>query len=113
MEKVKGVGAIVITLLTGAVTIWWLALVAQRLGVRPVVENGSVVLDEFQRTKDILLVVLPLFSAAVAYWVGSREAKDAKEEAATTKEQLTAVLDQGEANLLKRAKETYPEAFPR
>ena len=98
-------------MLTGGLTIWWLMLVAQRLGVEPVVRNSSVVLDEFQRSKDILLVVLPLFSAAIAYWVGSREAKDAKEEASETKEKLDAVLAQGPDDLLRKARVAYPEAF--
>ena len=111
MDKIKSVGAILVTLIAGGLAVWWLALVAQRLGVRPIVENGNVILDEFQRSKDILLVVMPLFSAAVAYWVGSREAKEAKEEASASKEQLVAVLDQGPADLLRRAKTAYPEAF--
>jgi hypothetical protein len=58
-EVLKVVGAIVALLITGALTLWWLIVVAQRLGMEPKVVDGNVVLDEFQRAKDILLVCFP------------------------------------------------------
>jgi hypothetical protein len=46
-----------------------MALVARRLGLQPTLDsNGAVVVDESQRTKDILSVVLPQFRKALAYW---------------------------------------------
>jgi hypothetical protein len=61
---------------------WWLVVVSRHLGDAPSVNaNGDVVLDEFQRTKDILLVVLPLLTTALGYWFGS-EGKDKAEESA-------------------------------
>jgi hypothetical protein len=45
-------------------TTWWPYVVYQHLGIKPEGDTaGKVVLDEFQRSKDILLVVLPLFTA--------------------------------------------------
>lgn len=86
-DKLKAGGAVLVALFTGVLVVWWLALVAQRLNVQPVVKEGTVILDEFQRAKDILLVVLPLFSATVAYFVGNQGAEKAKEDAKTAKEE--------------------------
>jgi hypothetical protein len=115
VEKFKSVsgfvGALVVTIFTAAIVTWWLILVANRIGVKPVVENGSVTLDEWSRAKDILLVVLPLFTATLAYWVGSRGTADAKEEAAGAKAQLDAVIDSSPEGILKKAKKDHPDAF--
>jgi hypothetical protein len=111
LDQLKAIGAIVATVLTGAIVIWWLVIVAQKVGVKPEVKNGSVVLDQFGRAKDILLVVLPLFSAALAYWVGSSGTQDAKKEAAGAKEKLDAVIDTVPEGSLQKAKEMHPDAW--
>jgi hypothetical protein len=111
MEKIKAVGALVATLLTGAIVIWWLVIVASKIGVKPVVENGNVVLDEWERSKDILIIVLPLFSAALAFWVGGQGEAAAKQEAEGAKQQLEAVIDVSPEGILKKAKSEHPEAF--
>jgi hypothetical protein len=112
VERLKAVGAIVATILTAAIVIWWLVLVEQRIDVKPEVDaSGNVVLDEFARAKDILLVVLPLFSAALAFWVGSQGTTGAKKEAEGAKKQLEAVLDSSPEGILKKAKATHPDAF--
>jgi hypothetical protein len=111
-EKIKSLGAALVTLVTAALTIWWLYEVASRLGVAPTKDDaGNIVLDEFQRAKDILIVVLPLFSAALAYWVGSQGTTAAKEEAASAKGKLDAVLDASPEGILKKAKDLHPTAF--
>ena len=63
-------------------------------------------------------MVLPLFSAALAYWVGSSGTQDAKQaaadankEAAGTKKQLDAVLDTTGVGTLQKAKEMHPDAW--
>ena len=115
MDRFKAYGAAAVTLLTGGLVVWWLVIVAQRIGVKPEVENGNVVLDEWSRAKDILLVVLPLFSASIAYWVGAqvgaKETNEAKSEAAGAKDKLEAVLDASPQGTLESAKEAHPEAF--
>lgn len=111
-ETIKSIGAVVVSVIAALIAVWWLALVAQRLGVKPVVnDKGAVELDEFQRAKDILLVVLPLFSAAVAFWVGNSGAKDAKQEAAEDKKKLNAVIDVSGEGILEKAQDAHPEAF--
>jgi hypothetical protein len=108
---VKPVGALAATLLTAGILIWWLILISDRLGVEPVVKNGKVVLDEWGRAKDILLVILPLFSASLAYWVGSQGTTDAKKEAQGAKDRLDAVIDSSPEGVLQKAKTAHPDAF--
>jgi hypothetical protein len=92
--------------------VWWLYLIATRLSVAPQVgSDGKIVLDEFQRAKDILLVVLPLFSASIAFWAGSAGTADAKKDASKSKEHLKAVLDASPQGVLERAQTTNPTAF--
>jgi len=97
--QVRDVGAIIISGFTGLLTVWWLYLV--QLGQAPIIQNGNVILDEFQRAKDILIVVLPLFSASVAYWLGSREVAEAKNEMVKARQE-TAVADQKLKALLEQ-----------
>ena len=112
VETVKAVGAAVATLIVAAITVWWLFEVARRLGVPPTVNaQGAVVLDAFQRAKDILALVLPLFTAALAYWVGNRGASQAEEKADAATKQLDAVLDASPMGVLKKAQDEHPEAF--
>ena len=111
MDKVKALGAAIATLITAGIVIWWLILAANRLGTKPVVENGSVSLDEWGRARDILTVVLPLFSATLAYWVGSQGASEAKKDAAASAAKLNAVVDSGPEGILAKAKHQHPEAF--
>lgn len=109
-----------LTILLLGLSVWWLTLVALRLGLEPQTDDaGNVVLDEFQRTKDILLVVLPLTTTALGYWFGAQgkteaEAKavEAEKEATQANAALTAVVDSSsEPQLLKQARENYPQAF--
>ena len=116
--QVRHVGAIIISGFTGLLTVWWLYLVQRRLGQAPIIQNGNVILDEFQRAKDILIVVLPLFSASVAYWLGSREVAEAKnemlkarQETAVADQKLKALLEQGPDDLLGKAAQKYPQVF--
>lgn len=124
-DRVKAIGAILVTFFTGLLIVWWLALLAQRLGVKPVVENGAVVLDEFQRAKDILTVLLPLFTAAIAFFVGNQgaekakaEAKDAKTEAADARSEADqqrkkseALLEAAPEEVIAKARQLRPAAF--
>ncbi|MHB8467651.1 MAG: hypothetical protein ACYDH6_03100 [Acidimicrobiales bacterium] len=112
MDKVKPYGAVVVAVVTAAIAVWWLALVAQRLNVMPKLDDkGAVVLDEFQRAKDVLLVVLPLFTAVVAFFVGNQGTADAKKEATGARKQLQAVVDSAPIGTLQQAKSAHPDAF--
>lgn len=80
-EKLKGWGAIIVSVLIFVVLAWWLIVVAVHLGDSPTVVNGAVTLDTFQRSKDILLVILPLTTTAVGFWLGNQGAGKAEESA--------------------------------
>jgi hypothetical protein len=111
LDQIKAVGAMVATLLTGAITIWWLWIVASKIGVKPEMNRGNVVLDQYARAKDILLVVLPLFSASLAYWVGSSGTQEAKQEAVNAKKQLDAVIDVSPEGVLGKARDKHGDAW--
>jgi hypothetical protein len=108
---VMTVGAAIITLLTFALAAWWLVVVRSLLDKPPQIENGVIVLDQFQRAKDILLVVFPLFSAAVAYWIGSKEVNAMKEQRNAAERRLLAVVDVAPSGTLIDAQQRYPDAF--
>jgi hypothetical protein len=100
------------TLLLLVLTVWWLTVVASKLGNKPQVdESGAVTLDEFQRAKDILLVVLPLLTTALGYWFGAAGKATAEEKAEAATTQLQEVLDVGGEGLLAAAKQRNPGAF--
>lgn len=110
-ENIKAAGSIIVSAITGLITIWWLYEVSTRLGLAPTKDSAGNVVDQFQRAKDILIVVLPLFSASIAFWVGSSGTVAAKKEAVESKQQLNAVLDASPEGLLRKAKDMHPDAF--
>lgn len=110
-DNIKSAGAIIVSAITGLITIWWLYEVATRLDLPPVKDSAGNIVDQFQRAKDILTVVLPLFSASIAFWVGSSGTVAAKKDAAESKQQLNAVLDASPEGLLRKAKDMHPDAF--
>jgi thiol:disulfide interchange protein len=99
--------------------VWWLTVVAEKVGV-PVARgvDGSV-FDEFARAKDILLVVTPLLTTVLGYWFGSagrqqaqNTADSARAEADLAHWQLAAVLDSSsQPNLLDKARKLDTGAF--
>lgn len=73
---------LVITVLMTVIVGFWLIMVAQRLNVAPVVsKEGTVIYDEFARSKDILIAVLPLLTLALGYWFGAQGADKAEKKA--------------------------------
>ncbi len=125
-DRIKGLGALITTAFIFVILLWWLIVVALHVGTNPVVNaDGVVTLDTFQRTKDILLVVLPLATTAVGFWLGSqgtaqaqetaqtatRTAETAQAEAVAAKDQLMALVDVSEAHKLQEARNAHPAAF--
>lgn len=111
-------------------TLWALDKVYGVIDEAPTVnEKGEVTLDKYQRTKDILLVVLPLLTTALGYWFGAKESEQAQkdkvaavngavaekqqatEEKEKTHKQMQAILDSSKVPLLDMAKSQYPQAF--
>lgn len=102
----------VLTVLLLVLSGWWLALVASNMSTPPTLgTDGKVVLDEFQRAKDILLVVLPLLTTALGYWFGAAGKEKAEEKADRSAKQLDSVLDAAPAGVLEEAKRQHPDAF--
>jgi hypothetical protein len=110
-DTIKAAGAIIVSAITGVIAIWWLYEVSTRLGLPPATDASGNVIDEFQRAKDILIVVLPMFSASIAFWVGSSGTAAAKKEAADSRQQLDAVIDASSEGVLQKAREMHPSAF--
>ncbi len=108
---VMTVGAVIVSVLTFGLVIWWLIVVQLLLDKPPIIENGVIVLDQFQRAKDILLVVFPSFSAAVAYWLGSKEANAARALRNLAERRLLAVVDVAPPGILAEAEKRHPDAF--
>src|SRR5262245_2336795 len=72
----------VLTLLLFALAVWWLIELAFQLGTAPTIDaQGKIVVDKFQRAKDILLVVLPLVTSALGYWFGAQGKEQEQERA--------------------------------
>jgi hypothetical protein len=110
----------VITGLLFVAVLFWLWVI-WRVIDEPVSQdiNGNV-LDQFQRSKDVLLVLLPLLTTALGYWFGiagaekaDTRADAARQQAVAAQGQLAAVLDATtDKGLLKDAKELHGDAFP-
>ncbi|RMB60212.1 hypothetical protein [Tessaracoccus antarcticus] len=110
----------VLTLILLVLAAWWLFEVSMRIGTAPTRDTaGTTVVDEYQRAKDILLVVLPLTATALGYWFGAQGKASAENKAAKADEKanqataaLTAVVATSrEPELLNHARTKYPEAF--
>lgn len=111
-DRVKSAGTVIVTVLIFAVVVFWIVVVAARLGTPPVVdENGAVRYDEFVRAKDIFVLVLPLLTTAVGYWLGNQGTVKAEEKAAKAEARKDAVLAEGEPDLLEKARARYPQAW--
>lgn len=95
---------------------WWLWVVFQNLGVRAEVgADGTIVLDKFQRAKDVLL---PLVTLAFGYWFGTQgtakaeEKAEATAEAKGTRDRIEAIVAaSSDGDLLKKARTQNPRAF--
>jgi hypothetical protein len=101
----------VLTIILLALVTWWLWLVALRLSIAPTKDSAGNVLDQYQRAKDILLVILPLSTTALGYWFGVQGKDKAEAQAETANAQLTAVVDAAPEGTLKDAMEKHPKAF--
>jgi hypothetical protein len=103
----------VLTLVLLAIAVWWLVEVATMMGRAPTIDSsGHVMVDRFQRAKDVLLVILPLLTSALGYWFGARDKDRVQGQADSAKDQLNAVVaTSSDPELMRKAKEMYPTAF--
>jgi hypothetical protein len=111
---IKSIGTVVITVFVFGIVIWWLVIVLGKIGVAPTVNSkGAVIVDQYQRAKDILLVVFPLATAAVGYWFGNQGRAKAQDQAQEAQNKVTAVLGSSDdGQLLRKAATSFPAAFP-
>ena len=124
-DIVKNFGTWITTLFVFALVFYALYYVFKDRTTAPEVDaSGKVTLDVYGRSKDILLVVLPLATAAVGYWFGNKgvsdataQATDAKAEATAAQNETKAVVAAASAQLppgtdiLAEAKASHPDAF--
>jgi hypothetical protein len=113
MDRLKTNMRFVLTMLLFGLAVWWLIEVASLLGAAPTKDGqGTVVVDRYQRAKDILLVVLPLVATALGYWFGAQGKEQEQQRAESARKQLDAVVAaSSEPDLLQRARASYPTAF--
>ncbi|MDO1481593.1 hypothetical protein [Rhodococcus ruber] len=104
---------IIITLILVVLVGWWLVKVGSNLSTTATRDSDGTVTDPFQRSKDILLTLLPLLTIALGYWFGAAGRQKAEEKADVAQQQLGAVLNSSsEPQLLQKAMHDYPAAFP-
>ncbi len=72
-DSIKSAGTIVVTALIFVFVAMWSLAVWKNLGKAPVylADGKTVEVDEFLRAKDIFVLVLPLLTTTVGYWLGS------------------------------------------
>jgi hypothetical protein len=103
------------------ITVWWLWEVSRRIGTEPVKDDaGNVTVDEYQRAKDILLVVLPLVTTAFGFWFGShgkekaeKKAEDAERKTEEARAALSTVEQEAHAaeRMVAALRAADPERF--
>jgi hypothetical protein len=111
---------IVITVALLLLVGWGLVLVTAHLTAGIIKDANGNTVDSYQRSSDVLHVLLPLLTIALGYWFGSEGKENAEERASAaqgevsqTRRQLAAVLDSSsEPDLLEKAKAKDREAFP-
>jgi hypothetical protein len=112
METWNTIIRALLTLVLLVASLWWLGEVAGLLSTAPETDTvGNVIVDPYQRSKDILLVVLPLLTTALGHWFGAAGKAKAEDKADAAIQQLHEVLDVGSGDLLPKAKENNPRAF--
>lgn len=112
----RQIGALLVTALSAGIAIWWLVVASQHLGDPPTVDTaGKVILDQWSRSLSVLAIVLPFFSATLAYWLGSKGTAEAKQDAKAAKENAdaatqTAVSTRAELTAVRAAVSTSPDS---
>ena len=112
-DSIKSWGTIIVTSVVLIFVGAWMFAVWTRLGQAPSYDSkGSLVVDEYSRAKDILVLVFPLLTTAVGYWLGSQGTAKAEQRAKQAEDQKAAVLSVSkDDDVLKRARDSHPDAF--
>lgn len=112
-DKVKSSGTIIVTVAIFVFVGAWSLAVWSRLGTPPtyLADGKTVKVDEFSRAKDLLVLVFPLLTTAVGYWLGSQGTAKAEEKAKQAEARKEAVIAEAQPGVLLAAIEKYPKAF--
>jgi hypothetical protein len=112
-ESIKAAGTIIVTALVVLFVILWGLAVWQTLGKPPqyLPDGKTIQMDEFARAKDILILILPLLTTAVGYWLGSQGTAQAEVKAKQAEAKKDAVLSVSPPNMLAEAQKQHPDAF--
>lgn len=122
VDSIKSAGTIVVTILIFVFVAMWSVAVWQNLGSPPkyLPDGKTVKIDEFARAKDIFVLVLPLLTTAVGYWLGSQGTVKAQQRADDAEAAKTSALQAASAAkseaaatqaVLDHVKGTHPQAF--
>lgn len=130
-ERMGQLARVAFTLILLGLVAWWLVVVAGYLGTAPVKdpETKEVLVDPYQRSKDILLVVLPIVTIALGYWFGSQgkekaeqrsqqaqesadqKVAEAQQKVAEADARTTALAANVNPQALEDARRAFPQAF--
>lgn len=117
VDNVKSAGTIVVTAVIFVFVAMWSVAVWKNLGKPPqyLADGKTVKVDEFARAKDIFVLVLPLLTTAVGYWLGSQGTVKAEKKADAAEADKTSALQNAAASqaTLDHIQRTHPEAFGR
>ena len=70
---IKSIGSVVVSILLFLLVGGWVILVATKIGTQPTLnKDGSIQVDEFAQAKDILVILFPLLTTAVGFWLGNQ-----------------------------------------
>ena len=117
MDSLKGASSnwqrLLITIALMGLVVWGLVLTTLNLHAGVSKDSGGLV-DVYQRSTDVLHTLLPLLSIALGYWFGAAGKEHAEQKADTATRQLTAFLGTtaSQGDLLERARQADPKAFP-
>jgi hypothetical protein len=102
-----------LTVILFAIVIGLCVVLLTQINTQPTRDaNGGVIVDQWQRGKDVLSLFLPLLTTALGYWFGAAGKDQARADAAKARDQLTAVTSVStDSDILAKAKQAHGEAF--
>jgi hypothetical protein len=96
-DQIKSIGAIVVTVCVFVAVGFSIFNVIDKIGSVPTLAGGHVILDQFQRAKDIFTPLLALATTAVGYWLGNDGKQKAQAQADAAQDRAKAAHDTANA----------------
>ena len=83
-QTAHSLGTVIVSIALFLIVAAWLVIVGMNLGKVPVYnQDGSVKMDQFIRTRDVLALLLPFLTTVAGFWLGSQGTAQAQNQAAT------------------------------